>query len=99
MTSPSSPLQIVSADERKSRLSLAVRQEVAAGGRVESQADFAAIVRYDKRVNHVLHLILTLVTAGLWVIVWIILAIVAASGRKAISLTVDDYGQVLREQM
>jgi hypothetical protein len=98
MTSPS-PLQIATPDERKSRISLAVRQEVAAGGRVESQTDYAAIVRYDKRVNHVLHLILTLVTAGLWAIVWIIMAIVAASGRKTVSLTVDEYGQVLREQM
>jgi hypothetical protein len=46
-----------------------------------------------------LHLILTLVTAGLWAIVWVIVSIVAASGRKAISLIVDEYGQVLREQM
>lgn len=98
MTS-SSPLQAVTPEERKSRLSLAVRQEVAAGGRVESQADYTAIVRYEKSVNHILHLILTLVTAGLWAIVWLIVSIVAASGRKTISLTADEYGQVLREQM
>ncbi len=98
MTS-SSPLQVATPDERKSRLSLAVRQEVAAGGRIESQTDYAAIVRYDKPVNNVLHLILTLVTAGLWAIVWVIVAIIAAAGRKTVSLTVDEYGQVLREQM
>jgi len=98
MTS-SSPLETVTQEERKSRLSLAVRQEVAAGGRIESQTDYTAIVRHGKPVNHILHLILTLVTAGLWAIVWIIVSIVAASGRKAVSLTVDEYGQVLREQM
>lgn len=98
MTS-SSPLEAVTQEERKSRLSLAVRQEVAAGGRIESQTDYTAIVRHGKSVNHILHLILTLVTAGLWAIVWIIVSIVAASGRKAVSLTVDEYGQVLREQM
>ena len=99
MMTSSSPLEAVAQEERKSRLSLAVRQEVAAGGRVESQTEYTAIVRHGKPVNHILHLILTLVTAGLWAIVWVIVSIVAASGRKAISLTVDEYGQVLREQM
>lgn len=95
----SSPLEAVTADERKSRLALAVRQEVAAGGRVESQTDYTAIIRHGKPVNHILHLILTIVTAGLWLIPWIVISIVSASGRKAVSLTVDEYGQVLREQM
>lgn len=98
MTS-SSPIDAVTPEERKSRLALAVRQEVAGGGRVESQTDYTAIVRHGKPVNHILHLILTLVTAGLWVFVWIILSIVTASGRKAVALTVDEYGQVLREKM
>src|SRR5690348_5339414 len=98
MTSPG-PLDSLTPEQRKSRLSLAVRQEVAAGGRVESQADYTAIVRHGKSVNHILHLILTLVTAGLWVFVWITVSIVAASGRKAIALTVDEYGQVLREKV
>lgn len=95
----SSPLEAVTSEERKSRIALAVRQEVAAGGRVESQTDYTAILRFGKPVNHILHLILTIVTAGLWLIVWIIVSIVAASGRKTVSLTVDEYGQVLREQM
>lgn len=29
----------------------------------------------EKKVNHVLHLILTILTGGLWGIVWIVLAI------------------------
>jgi hypothetical protein len=66
---------------------------------VESQTDYTAIVRFEKPVNHVLHLILTLVTFGLWGIVWLVLSIVAASTRKTVSLTVDEYGQVLRETM
>jgi hypothetical protein len=48
----SSPLQAVTPEERKSRLALATRQEVAAGGRVESQTDYTAIVRFEKPVNH-----------------------------------------------
>lgn len=33
------------------------------------------VVHNSRRVNHALHLILTLLTAGLWLPVWIILAI------------------------
>ena len=37
---------------------------------------------YDKpKISHVLHLLLTLLTAGLWVIVWILIAVSAASSR------------------
>lgn len=86
-------------DVRKSRLATAVQQEVSRGGRVESQADFSALIRYGKPVNHVLHLILTLLTFGFWVIVWIIAAIVSANNNKAISLLVDDFGQVLRQEL
>ncbi|WP_295649745.1 hypothetical protein [uncultured Dietzia sp.] len=33
------------------------------------------VVHNSRRVNHALHLVLTLLTAGLWLPVWIILAI------------------------
>lgn len=45
-----------------------------------------------KRPNHVLHLILTLVTFGFWVIVWIILAVTLHESRHIIS--VDEFGNV-----
>lgn len=86
-------------DVRKSRLATAVQQEVSRGGRVESQADFSALIRHGKPVNHVLHLILTLVTFGFWVIVWIIAAIVSANNNRAVSLLVDEFGQVLRQEL
>jgi len=66
---------------------------VASGARIESQSDYQAVVVRGKKVNHVLHLILTLVTLGLWGIVWIILAI--AGGEKRQMVTVDDYGNAL----
>ncbi|MBB3041971.1 hypothetical protein FHU40_001772 [Nocardioides soli] len=47
-----------------------------------------------KPVNHVLHLILTLVTCFAWAIVWLIL--VGVGGEKRYSLSVDAYGNVLR---
>ena len=38
---------------------------------MESQTDYTALIRFGKPINHVLHLILTLVTFGLWGIVWL----------------------------
>lgn len=51
--------------ERKELLSGAIAIMAAQGFRVESQSDFRAIVVKGKYVNHVLHLLLSIVTAGL----------------------------------
>ena len=45
------------------------------------------------RPNNVLHLILSIVTLGLWLIVWLIVAL--AGGEKRKVLTVDEYGRAL----
>jgi hypothetical protein len=91
--SPSKPHRL---DEvsRKATLAQAVAVAVRQGARVEAQTDFQAVLVDGKPVNHVLHLILTLVTCALWAIVWIILA--ATGGEERYSLSVDPYGNVLR---
>ncbi len=66
---------------------------VAGGARIESQTQDQAVVVYGKPVNHVLHLILTLVTCGLWAIVWVIMAL--AGGEKRQVIRVDPYGNVM----
>jgi zinc-ribbon domain len=67
---------------RRSVLAQAVQVEVLAGGRVETQGDFNAALRFGgKPVNHIRHLLLTLVTLGLWVLVWIALAISSALSK------------------
>lgn len=83
-----------SPDERRAALAQRIQYVVNVdGARVESQTDYQAVVVTGKKVNHVLHLILTLVTLGFWVFVWIGLAIF--SGEKRRVITVDEYGQVL----
>lgn len=77
-------------EERKELLARTVSGQVASGARVESQSDFQAVVVRGKSVNHVLHLILTLVTFTLWGVVWIALAIFG--GEKRSMVTVDEYG-------
>lgn len=87
----------MSEQNNKRALANRVAREVAEGGwRVESQTDEQVILyKPKKKVNHVLHLILTLLT-GVWAIVWI-LAVVAASDGGTKILTVDEYGNVLEQ--
>ena len=52
-------------EERKEMLSPAVATQLAQGGRrVETQSDFSAVLVQGKPVNHVLHLILSVLTFG-----------------------------------
>jgi len=51
------------------------------------------VVVTGKPTNHILHLLLSIFTLGLWIPVWIILAIVGGEKRRIIA--VDDFGQVL----
>lgn len=84
---------------RKARLARAVQAEVVAGGRIEVAGDFNAVIRYGKSTNHVLHLILTLITFGLWAVVWLIVYLVQKSGQHTVTLDVDEFGNVLRQQI
>ena len=49
------------------------------------------------RVNHVLHLLLSLCTFGLWIIVWVSLAVMG--GEKRELFQVDAYGVVTRRKV
>lgn len=86
-----------SLDERRAILAQQIQMAVARGGRVESQGDSMAVVVYGKPVNHILHLLLTILTAGFWIIVWIIL--VVSGGEKRWMITVDESGNVLNQQV
>lgn len=81
-----------SAEERKAILSQNVAMAVARGGRIQSQADYQAVLLYGKPVNHVLHLIITVLTLGLWVVIWLPLVVIGGEKRQMIS--VDEFGSV-----
>jgi hypothetical protein len=78
-------------DERKELLATAVANEIRQGWRVESQSDYQAVIVKGNRPNHLLHLLLTLFTLGLWGIVWI--AIVALGGEKRGFFRIDECGR------
>lgn len=89
-TAPATGLK--SADERKQLLARAINTQIAQGARIESQSDYQAVIVKGKHVNHILHLILTLVTFFIWSIVW--LALVITGGEKRSIVAVDEYGNV-----
>ena len=81
-----------SADERKALLARQIANMVPRGWRVESQSDYQAVLVSGKSVNHVLHLILTLITCFTWGIVWA--ALVIFGGEKREIAEVDEWGNV-----
>lgn len=77
-----------------SALDQAVARELAAGAELESQTPTNAVLRSGKKVNHVLHAILSVLTAGIWLIVWAVL--VLTNKKQRIVLSLDASGQVQR---
>ena len=57
---------------------------LASGWRIESETSTHVVLVKGHRVNHILHLLLTLVT-GVWVFVWIALAISGGERRRMVS--------------
>ena len=84
----------LSSEARADALASAVAQYVKGGWRVETQTDYSATLVKGHRPNHVLHLILTIITLGIWLIVWILVSIL--SGEKRAALRVDAEGNVQR---
>ena len=84
-------------EQRKRVLSQQIRSMVTAGGRIESQADFEAVIATGKDVNHTLHAILTLATCLAWGLPWAVIA--ATGGVKRQLITVDEFGDVLVQKI
>ncbi len=81
---------------RRDRLDEAVQAAVFSGWSVESRSDFQAVLRRGRPVNHILHLILTFLTVGLWAIVWLLLVLTGGETREVV--TVDAAGNVSRQR-
>ena len=84
-------------EERKAALANRIAQAVHRGARVESQSEYQAVVVTGRRVNHLLHFIVGVFTAGLWWIVWVIMAV--TGGEKRHIIQADPYGNVLVQKV
>lgn len=83
-------------DERKAILAQQIQMAVARGGRIQSQSDNMVVIVHGKPVNHMLHLFITLITGGFWLIGWIIVAM--KGGEKREMITVDEFGNILIQE-
>jgi hypothetical protein len=84
----------VSDDVRRQMLQEYLSRELYTGrGRVESATAYTAVVVQGKPVNHVLHLLATVLLCGLWLPIWIIIAL--DGGEKRRVLSVDHCGNIL----
>ncbi|MFN0155520.1 MAG: hypothetical protein ACKVUT_14195 [Gaiella sp.] len=81
-----------SADERKAMLARTVSNQVAAGWRIESQSDYQAIFLKGRHVRHILHLVLSILTVGVWLPVWLVMWAVYREHRQIAE--VDEYGNI-----
>lgn len=83
---------MLSPDERSAILERQVTEQARQGWRVVSIANNQAQLVQGGRVSHVLHLLLTIITVGLWAIVWLI--VWAANRERHRFIYVDERGVV-----
>jgi hypothetical protein len=86
----------VTRDQAAALLAAEVQRAVAAGGRVEHATDLTAVIVHGQRPSHVLHLLLSVVTAGLWLVVWLLAAVTNRPVR--VLLAVDECGNITRRR-
>lgn len=82
-------------EKRRAILRDEVQRCQAVGHDMVADNGFEVVMKRGHRPNHVLHLILSLITLGIWaVLVW--LPIGLFGGEKRYVLRVDEHGQVVR---
>ena len=74
-----------------------VAEWIREGWRVESRSDFQSVMVSGKPVNHLLHLVLSILTGGLWLLVWIVLVLTGGENREL--LQVDGFGGLTSEEV
>lgn len=73
-------------------LGMVINAETQQGGRLMSMEQTSAVIVRINPVNHLLHLILTLVTCGFWAFIWILEAMKPRYTR--VQIWVDEFGRV-----
>lgn len=65
-----------------------INEQLVKGCRIESQTPTTTVLLKGERVNHVLHLLLTIITAGLWLPIWVLIAASGGVKRKVVRLEI-----------
>lgn len=82
----------VSQEQARAALDRYVAGKVREGARAEPLSPSSVVLVYKKPVKHVTHLIVTLLTGGLWLPVWVVLILRNKERRR--TATVDLTGVV-----
>jgi hypothetical protein len=90
----------LSSEDREDILDEEVARQLAPGFmlphvRVESRTAHQAVLVYGHNPNHVVHALLSIVTLGAWLLVWLVVA--ANQREERMTLQVDRYGIVTRD--
>jgi hypothetical protein len=85
------------AEERRATLDRTLQLWGAKGWRIETRSEFQATIAKGKEINNLLHLFLTIITLGIWLIFWLGLGIVGGVKRRMI--TVDEFGNIVEQKI
>ena len=86
---------LVSDEVRRQNLQNSLSMEVATfRGRVESVTPYSAVVVTGQKVNHILHLLVSVLLCGFWLPIWLLVSL--TGGEKRHVLAVDQCGNVTR---
>lgn len=88
------PMRPIGDEQRQQLLNMAVNTEVASGAVILSMTQTSAVIVKAAKVNHVLHLLISVLTCFVWALIWILVAI--SERPKCIRLEVDEFGVVHR---
>jgi hypothetical protein len=83
--------EVKTVEERSAILDHSIQVLAAQGWRVQSRTPTQAQLVKGQRVNHILHLLLTIITFGIWAIVWLIVAV--RGGEEHAVVTIDEHGE------
>ena len=78
--------------ERKAILERRIVFEVARGARLTYKGELEAVFEIGKRPNHILHLLLSIVTFGFWLLVWLIMSM--GTGVQSFKIFIDKFGNI-----
>ena len=82
----------VSPEVRQQNLDAAIHKQARRGWKLLTRTETQAQMVFGRPPSHVLHLLLSLITVGLWIPVWILVGLFG--GEKTQLLKVDEFGTV-----
>jgi hypothetical protein len=78
--------------QREDLLKSYARRKVSLGHyEVFDQEPFAIYVRSTRKVNHILHFLISVVTVGFWLPIWVIMSLPT---KKAFRISIDEQGVI-----